>query len=76
MPDDAHRVSETLLINIRDLLRRLSEEERKVFRELESTKKKIINAQFAVIFNQTCINENLLPHFTINYTHVCKSNPF
>ena len=64
MPDDAHRMSETLRINISDTLRRLSEEERRVFRVLESTKKKITNAHFAVIFNQTCINENLLPHFT------------
>ena len=28
------------------------------------TKKKIINASFAVIFNRTCITENLLPNFT------------
>ena len=55
MPDDAHRMSETLQINTRDVLSRLCDEERKVFRLLESTKKKIINAQLAVIFNQTCI---------------------
>ena len=64
MPDDAHRMSETSQIYLRDVLPRLSDEERKVTRLLESTKKKIVNAQYAVIFNQTCITENLLPHFT------------
>ena len=45
-------------------LNSLSQDQKKVIRQLESTKKKIVNAHYAVIFNQTCINENLLPHFT------------
>ena len=55
MPDDAHRMSETSQINLGDVLIRLSDEEKKLIRHLETTKKKIVNAQFAVIFNQTCI---------------------
>ena len=70
MPDDAQRMSETLQIDVSDVLLRLSHDERKAFRLLESTKKKIINAQFAVIFNQTCITENLLPHFTNIYIYI------
>ena len=69
MPDDAHCMSETSQINLRDVLSRLSAEERKVVRLLETTKKKILNAQFAVIFNQTCITENLLSHFTNIYIY-------
>ena len=63
MPEDAHRMSETLQIDIGDVLPRLSNEERKIVRLIESTKK-IINAQFAVTFNQPYITENLFPHFT------------
>ena len=33
-------------------------------RKLENTRKKIINCQNAVVFNSTCIRENLLPSFT------------
>ena len=57
-------MSETSRLNIKDVLPRLSNEEKKVVRLIENTKNKITNAHFAVIFNQTCITENLLPHFT------------
>ena len=67
MPDDVHCMSEPSQINLRDVLSRLSAEERKVARLLETTKKKILNAHFAVISNQTCITENLLPHFKNAY---------
>ena len=42
-------------IHIGDVLRLLSADERASLRKLESVKKKIINASFAVIFNRTCI---------------------
>ena len=51
-------------IQICDVLRLLSPEERRIFRNVENIKKKITNASFAVIFNRTCIRENLLPNFT------------
>lgn len=51
-------------INIGDILRLLPYDGRTTLRRLENTKKKIINASFAVIFNRTCITENLLPNFT------------
>ena len=75
MPDDAHRMSEALQIDIGDILPRLSNEERKVVNLLETTTKKMINAQFAVIFDQTCITENLLPHFANIYI-VFQSNAY
>ena len=39
-------------------------EYKKIVRELESTTKKVINARYAVLFNETCIVNNLLPHYT------------
>lgn len=57
-------MSETSRIHIRDVLPSLCQEQKRVFRQLETVKKKIVNAHYAVVFNQTCITENLLPYFT------------
>ena len=37
---------------------------KKIVRELENLTKKVINAQYAVLFNETCIVNNLLPRYT------------
>ena len=72
MPEDAHRMSETLQIQLRDVLPTLSNEEKKVVRVLESTKKKITNAHFAVIFNQTCIYIHIHTYIYIYiYIYIC-----
>ena len=34
---------------------------------IEPTEKKLANAKIAVIFNNTCLNENLLPQFSNIY---------
>ena len=34
-------------------------------RNIETTEKKLVNAKIAVIFNNTCLNENLLRDFLI-----------
>ena len=57
-------MSETSRIKIRDVLTSLCQEQKVVVRQIENIKKKIVNAHYAVIFNQTCITENLLPYFT------------
>ena len=57
-------MSETLQIHIKDVLTNLCQDQKRVIRKLETTKKKIVNAHYAVVFNQTCITENLLPYFT------------
>ena len=46
-----------------------NENARNLIRNLEKTKKKLINSQCAVIFNQTCINESLLPNYTNTRPH-------
>jgi len=40
------------------------EETKKIFRKLEKTTKKLINIKLHLLFNRTCINENLLPKYT------------
>ena len=42
----------------------LSPTDRKLVRKIENLKKKIVNAEHAVLFNRICIQENLLPKFT------------
>ena len=46
------------------LLFQLETEPRRNIRELESLLRKLNNAVFAVVFNETCLKENLLPIYT------------
>ena len=46
------------------LIFQLPQEQRQCIRKVENISKKLINANFAVIFNDICIRENLLPTFT------------
>ena len=43
---------------------------RKQLRNIETNEKKLIQAKMAVVFNYTCINENLLPTFTNIYIYI------
>ena len=45
------------------LLYSLQTEERSSIRKIEKISKKLISAQFAVIFNNVCLQENLLPKY-------------
>ena len=44
---------------------------RKTIRLIESTDKKLINAELALLFNETCKNENILPRCTDIYIYTC-----
>ena len=70
MSDDANSVfSETLHVrqNISTVLQGFSTGDRSLVRRLEGLHKKQNNARYAVIFTETCIQENLLPKFTNVY---------
>ena len=53
-----------------DTLYRLPDELIKLFRSYEQIKKKEINAKWSIVFNETCLRENLWPNFT-NLLTVC-----
>ena len=36
----------------------------RLFRQLENTRKKICKAEWSTIFNNVCLQENLLPSYT------------
>ena len=36
----------------------------KTIRLIESTNKRLINAELALVYNETCKNENILPRYT------------
>ena len=38
-----------------------------IMRQLEKLERKQIKANMAILFNRTCINENILPQFTNIY---------
>lgn len=55
MSEDAGRASETLRENIGTILSRYSDEGKRAVRNIERTSKKVIDAKYAAIFNDTCI---------------------
>ena len=63
MSEDAGSAGETLQ-NIGTILNCYSNDNKKVVRRIESLEKKRINHLYAVLFNEQCIKENLLPNFT------------
>ena len=50
--------------NLGTLLFNLSPSQKSLIRKYENLNKKLINARNAVVFNKTCIKENLLPNYT------------
>ena len=57
--------------NLGVLLSNLSPETRSKVRYLEKLDRKIVNSSYAVKFNLTCINENLLPKYSDIYIYIC-----
>ena len=47
-----------------NLLLQLPEELIRIFRKYEQEKKKEINTNWSVVFNKTCLAENIWPKFT------------
>ena len=65
MSDDVGRIAnETLHVNIGTILNNFSNDDKCLIRKIENLSKKEINARYAVIFNETCDKENLLPTYT------------
>ena len=56
----------------------LSDENKKIFRQLEKVSLKIISAQSHLSFNETCLNNKLLPKYTNVHLHdeAVKTEPF
>ena len=55
--------------NFGELLFNLSNDQKRTIRCLENTIRKLSKAENALIFNETCINEDLLPVYTNIKTH-------
>ena len=43
---------------------------KKQLRKIESIENKLANGEVAIVFNKTCLNENLLPTFTNIYIYI------
>ena len=60
-----------LTLNFGQLLHLLNNEELKnKIRNFEKQKKKVISAKYGILFNQTCLNEELYPTFTNIYIYI------
>ena len=53
-----------------DVLNVLPETVVKTLRLIEKIKKKIVNTNWSLIFNQTCLNENIWPTYTNHNKYV------
>ena len=53
-----------IVMNFGSVLFNHKEDNKKIIRNIESLNKKIINAKLSVLFNKTCISNNLLPSYT------------
>ena len=51
-------------MNFGNILYNHTEENKKIVRNIENLNKKTTNAKLSVLFNQTCISNNLLPSYT------------
>ena len=60
----ARNASVGILLNI------IEPESKKLFRDLEKLNKKYTNKKFGVTFNQTRLNEKLLPNYTNLYIYI------
>ena len=54
-------------MNFGELLNHQPENIKKFLRKIENLENKLANARVAVVFNKTCLNENLLNIFTNIY---------
>ena len=52
------------------IIRNLSQIQRSRIRKIESTSKKIVNAEAAVKFNEIALKEDLLPNYTNIYIYM------
>ena len=57
-------------MNYANLLYRLPEDLIGIFRKYELEKKKEINAHWSLVFNKTCLSENIWPNFTNIYIYI------
>ena len=61
----------TLIIaSFGQLLFSLTSDQRSTIRRLENESKKLNNAKHAVVFNELCIRENLLPKYCNIYIYI------
>ena len=58
-------------MSIGELVFKLPRQQRKTFRQIEATTRKLVKAENALVFNETAIKENLLP----NYTKIKSNDP-
>ena len=59
-----------LTLNFGQLLYLLDDELKNTIRNLEKQKKQIISAQYGILFNQTCLNEELYPAYSNIYIYI------
>ena len=69
-----YNINNRIKINFGNLLFQLTYNITKQVRNIETNEKKLIQANMAVVFNNTCINENLMATFTNINTRLFMNN--
>ena len=60
------------MMNFGNFLHQFDPDTRKSIRLIESTDRKTINAELSLLFNETCLNEKILPRYTNIYIYIYK----
>ena len=58
------------ILYIANFLFLLNQDTRKLIRNIENIEKKLIDCQLAVVFNKTCLNEDILPVYSNTYIYI------
>ena len=66
MMDDVVQNRSQVQIKFGQLLFSLNNQDRSLVRNLEKFYRKQIQSSYGVVFNETCLNENLLPKYSLN----------
>ena len=57
-------------MTIGNLIFNLPNNIKRIIRNVEKTCKKLVNFKYALVFNTTCLNENILPTYTNIYIYI------
>ena len=59
----------TITINFARIIHTLPTEIKNIYRKIEKNENKLLKNKWSLIFNETCLNEEILPNYTIIYKY-------
>ena len=70
MLTETSSIQKIKMMSFGNFLHQFDPDTRKSIRLIESTDRKTINAELSLLFNETCLNEKILPRYTNIYIYI------